>query len=148
MALQRKGKEETVYATGKVFSQLLKAEDVWTLRSGGGGGFGTPLDRKLADIEDDVRNEYISLAAAREHYGAVIDAVTGRADAAASQALRAAMRAQGLPNDQPLTSAARAAAGGVKVTAPPPRLRLLPPKARAMQDEAQSSGLLAVRCCS
>ena len=148
VALQRKGKDEMVYTTGKVFSQLLKAEDVWTLRSGGGGGFGTPLDRKLADIEDDVRNEYISLAAAKEHYGAVIDAKTGRADAAASQALRAVMRAQGLPQDQPLTSAARAAVGGAKVTAPPPRLRLLPPKARAMQDEAQAAGLLAVRCCS
>ena len=145
VALKRHGKAETVYATGKVFSQLLRAEDVWTLRSGGGGGFGSPLERNLGDIEDDVRNEYISPAAAREHYGAVIDAKTLRADVGASQALREVMRAQGLPQDQPLTSVARGT--GVAVQ-PPPRLRLLTGKARVMNDEARAAGLLAERCCS
>ena len=139
------GKEahETVYTTGKVFSQLLRPDDVWTLRSGGGGGFGTPLERKLGDIEDDVRNGYVSLAAAREHYGAVLDAGTLRADVDASQALRGSMRAQGLPRDQPLTSAARGTHPAAR-----PRLRLLSHKARAMTDEANAAGLLAARCCS
>ena len=145
VALKRQGKVETVYATGKVFSQLLRAEDVWTLRSGGGGGFGSPLERNLSDIEDDVRNEYISLAAAREHYGAVIDAKTLHIDSGASQTLRAQMRAQGLPQDQPLTSVARGARVAVQ---PPPRLRLLTGKARVMNDEAREAGLLAERCCS
>ena len=145
VALTRKGKAETVYATGKVFSQLLRADDVWTLRSGGGGGFGSPLDRKLTGIEDDVRNGYISAAAAREHYGAVLDGRTGHADAAASQQLRASMRARGLPQDAPVTSVAR---GADAARHPPPRLRLLPAKARALADEASAAGLLAVRCCS
>ena len=143
VALKRQDKEETIYTTGKVFSQLLRPDDVWTLRSGGGGGFGTPLERKLGDIEDDVRNGYVSLAAAREHYGAVLDAGTLRADVDASQALRGAMRAQGLPKDQPLTSAARGTHPAAR-----PRLRLLSHKARAMTDEANAAGLLAARCCS
>ncbi len=143
VALTRKGKDETVYSTGKLFSQLLRPDDVWTLRSGGGGGFGNPLDRKLADIEDDVQNGYVSLAAARENYGAVLDSATLRADADASHRLRASMRAAGLPKDQPLTSVARGDA--VK---PPPRLRLLPHKARVMTEETREAGLLAVRCCS
>ena len=143
VALTRHGKEEVVYSTGKVFSQLLKPEDVWTLRSGVGGGFGHPLDRKLADIEDDVRNGYVSPAAAREQYGAVIDPKTLRADAAASRELRAAMRAQGLPHDHPLTSAAPG-----RRQAPPPRLRLLPRAARELTEEAREAGLLAARCCS
>ena len=145
VALKRQDRDETVYSTGKVFSQLLKPGDVWTLRSGGGGGFGTPLERKLGDIEDDVRNGYISFDAAREHYGAVLDRQTLRADVAASAALRAALRRQGLPRDQPLTSQARA---GHPATRPPPRLRLLSRQARSMSDEANAAGLLAARCCS
>ena len=119
---------------------------LWTiliLTLAGGGGFGNPLDRKLSDIEDDVRNGYISQASAREHYGAVLDPHTLRADHAASRELRAAMRAQGLPHDHPLTSQAPG-----RRKAPPPRLRLLPKAAREMTEEAREAGLLAARCCS
>jgi hypothetical protein len=73
----------------------------------------------------------------------VLDPHTLRADADASRELRAAMRARGLPIDQPLTSLAP----GLRKP-PPPRLRLLPHKARAMTEEAREAGLLAVRCCT
>ena len=39
--------------------------------SGGGGGFGSPLERDLDAVEHDVRQGYVSLRAARESYGAV-----------------------------------------------------------------------------
>jgi N-methylhydantoinase B len=142
VALQRKDKEETVYTTGKVFSQLLRAGDVWTLRSGGGGGFGRPLDRKLEDVEDDVRQGYVSRERAREHYGAVIDGATGLADRQASARLRAEMRAQGLPKDEPYARDLPRAGHVVDH----PR-RLFSKKAEAIAGEARAAGLLANRCC-
>ena len=65
VALRHGEGEEKVFTTGKVFSQVLRAGDVWTLRSGGGGGFGRPLDRRLEDVEDDVRQGYVTIEAAR-----------------------------------------------------------------------------------
>jgi N-methylhydantoinase B len=41
--------------------------------SGGGGGFGNPLERPEAKVADDVRNGLISLAKAQADYGVVID---------------------------------------------------------------------------
>ncbi len=150
VALTRKGEEEVVYASGKLFSQVLRAGDVWTLRSGGGGGFGSPLDRKRADVERDVANGYVSIQSAAEHYGVVIDAVSLRADEARTASLRAQMKAAGLPVDQPLTSRARAASGERKtrVRATRAGLRLLPPEAQSMKDEAHGAGLMVMRCCS
>jgi N-methylhydantoinase B len=144
VALQRRGEDETVYATGKLFSQLLKPGDTYTLRSGGGGGFGRPTDRRLEDVEDDVRQEYVSGEMAREHYGVVIDAATGRADREATAALRAEMRARGLPRDVPYTRDAR-----------PPQLaivhgeprRLFSRRIRAFENEARAANLLPNRCC-
>ncbi len=50
--------------------------------SGGGGGYGNPLDRKFDDLENDVRQGYVSNNAARRFYGAAFDTqghrVTGK----------------------------------------------------------------------
>ena len=89
VAIHRAASGETVYATGKVLGQLLKPGDRYTLRSGGGGGFGKPTERKRADVENDVRQGYVSIGSAREHYGVVIDRATMKADAEATEALRA-----------------------------------------------------------
>lgn len=40
--------------------------------SAGGGGYGDPLDRNPKKVLKDVKNEYISVEAAREEYGVVI----------------------------------------------------------------------------
>lgn len=144
VALQRHGEAETVYASGKVFSQLLKPGDTYTLRSGGGGGFGKPTDRKLEDVEDDVRQDYVSRETAREHYGVVIDAATGRADREATAALRAEMRARGLPKDVPYTRDARPP--HLAVVNDQPR-RLLSRRIRAIESEARAANLLPNRCC-
>jgi len=153
VALRRKGKDEQVYTTGKVFSQMLKAGDTWTLKSGGGGGFGKPTEREVERIERDVVNGYVSVQAARSQYGAVIDASTGQADRSATAQLRAHMEAHGLPVDQPYTSPARLLEALGDEARKAHRISLttsrsVARKAKAWQDEAAAEGLLVDRCCS
>ncbi|MGR8921331.1 MAG: hydantoinase B/oxoprolinase family protein, partial [Gammaproteobacteria bacterium] len=59
--------------------------DVYAVRWTGGGGFGDPFDRDPADIEQDLVDYAISIEAAREIYGAVVDD-DGRVDVAATTA--------------------------------------------------------------
>jgi N-methylhydantoinase B len=56
----------------------------------GAGGYGDPLQRDVSAVERDVRNELVSVAAARADYGVVIEA--GRVDPAATERLRDEMR--------------------------------------------------------
>ena len=58
----------------------------------GARGWGDPLERDPAAVLKDVRNELVSLTAARELYG-VIDASTWTVEAERTQQLRAALRA-------------------------------------------------------
>ena len=62
--------------------------DTIAFYSAGGGGFGDPLKRDISDIEKDVKFEYVSIEAARELYGAVVDSNTLQVDSAATAALR------------------------------------------------------------
>ena len=66
--------------------------DVVTFDSAGGGGFGDPLDRDIAAVERDVTFEYVSVAQAEAVYGVIVDPASGRADVAATEALRAQKR--------------------------------------------------------
>jgi N-methylhydantoinase B len=85
-----------------VLSRFLTEGDCFMLRSGGGGGFGSPLERDLEALADDIRQGYVSAAAARELYGVVLDE-ENRIDPAKSETLRREMRAKGLPKDEPFT---------------------------------------------
>jgi N-methylhydantoinase B len=84
----------TSESLGMFFSNVpLDAGDRIEYLSTGGGGYGPPERRPLAAILDDVRNELLSLAYVREHYGVVIDAVDPealdyRVDELATAALR------------------------------------------------------------
>lgn len=62
--------------------------DELEFHSAGGGGYGNPLERDPADVEEDVMNEYISIERARTDYGVVIDPVTMKADIKATNKLR------------------------------------------------------------
>jgi len=73
----------------KVGLQIAR-HDMVTHIQPGGGGFGSPLLRPLADIEKDVWNHKLSADFVRRHYLAVVDPRTGKPDLAATQALRAA----------------------------------------------------------
>jgi N-methylhydantoinase B len=97
---------EQRFANGKALNQVLKSGDAYILRSGGGGGFGSPLDRELMAVERDVRCGYVTKEAAEKYYGVVFVPETNEIDIAASDLLRAKMRAQGLPHDEPIAAPA------------------------------------------
>ena len=65
----------------------LQRGDAYRIVAGGGGGFGDPRERSVAQVADDVRQGYVSSAAAREHYGVVVDE-TGHVDDQATAQLR------------------------------------------------------------
>ncbi len=60
------------------------------ISSGGGGGYGAPFERPVEDVREDVRQGYVSVQAAAERYGVVVDAETFAVDQAATDKLRAA----------------------------------------------------------
>ena len=39
----------------------------------GGGGWGQPLEREIEDVVHDVRNGYVSVEAAEQEYGVIVD---------------------------------------------------------------------------
>jgi len=67
--------------------------ETFMFESTGGGGWGNPLERNVEEVLDDVLDEYISAAAAKRHYGVVIDEQTMTVDPAATEKLREEMRA-------------------------------------------------------
>jgi N-methylhydantoinase B len=103
VAIHRFGKaEEQRFHNGKALNQVLHAGDAYVLRSGGGGGYGSPLDRDLTSLERDVRCGYVTRAAAEKCYGAVFEEGSGKLDVEATRARRSEMRALGLPHDEPI----------------------------------------------
>ncbi len=103
VALHRFGKdEEQRFPNGKALNQVLQSGDAYILRSGGGGGYGSPLERDLAALERDVRCGYVTRQAAEEMYGAVFMGDTLAIDATATEQRRAGMRERGEPFDDPI----------------------------------------------
>lgn len=72
----------------KAANVRLSRGDTVLLELGGGGGWGDPLTREPERVLDDVRNGYVSPAAARDLYGVVIDPRTLTVDAAATRRQR------------------------------------------------------------
>ena len=62
--------------------------DVLVNSTGGGGGYGDPFTRDPAKVAADVRNGFVSVAAARDGYGVVVDPATFEVDEAATAELR------------------------------------------------------------
>jgi N-methylhydantoinase B len=89
VALRLGGAWKTDFPNAKVLVAQLKAGDAFRIRSGGGGGYGSPLERPVALVQEDVRQGYVSVQAAAEQYGVVIDAETYEVDIAATEKLRA-----------------------------------------------------------
>ncbi len=103
VALHRFGKSEEVnFFNGKALNQVLQAGDAYILRSGGGGGYGSPLERDLTALERDVRCGYVTRQSAEANYGVVFRGDALEIDESATLARRAQMREQGLPHDQPI----------------------------------------------
>ena len=83
------GTWKTDFPNAKVLVAALKAGDAFRLRSGGGGGHGLAFERPVEDVQEDVRQGYVTVAAAAEFYGVVIDPETLALDLGATERLRA-----------------------------------------------------------
>jgi N-methylhydantoinase B len=95
VALRLNGAWKTDFPNAKVLVAALKAGDAFRIRSGGGGGYGSPLEREAELVAEDVRQGYVSIKAAADHYGVVIDPATLKIDRAATEKLRPARPASG-----------------------------------------------------
>ena len=72
LALRKDGRDIEDLPNAKVLSDNLKKGDAYIVRAGGGGGFGDPRQRDPEKVAADVRNGYVSRAAARELYGVAL----------------------------------------------------------------------------
>ncbi|MCF6097300.1 hydantoinase B/oxoprolinase family protein [Thermovorax subterraneus] len=72
-----------VFSNGNIIERAtfsnfpLKKNDLVRFISGGGGGYGNPLDRDPMMVLEDVKNEYITLEKALKVYGVVIEEKEG-----------------------------------------------------------------------
>ena len=80
---------------GKVQGRVLRAGEAYILRSGGGGGYGSPLDRPIEPVQRDLDEGYITKERALGCYGVVIEPKTGRIDPDRTAARRSDLRARG-----------------------------------------------------
>lgn len=76
---------------GKQFGMLVGPGDLVTLRSGGGAGYGDPLEREPAAVATDVRAGILTVEAAEVAYGVVVQG--GEVDEHATTARRDRIRA-------------------------------------------------------
>lgn len=72
MVVIRKGQPDL--RIRKVSSLKLSRDDVVSIRTGAGGGWGDPKERDPALVLRDVRNELITAVTAKDVYGVVVDA--------------------------------------------------------------------------
>jgi N-methylhydantoinase B len=77
-----------------------RRDDVVEERWCGSGGFGDPLDREPVLVARDVRDGHVTEELARSAYGVVLGAA-GELDAAATEARRAAARAERRADSEP-----------------------------------------------
>jgi N-methylhydantoinase B len=76
------------FPNGKTGSVSMAGGEAYAIEAGGGGGYGSPLERPPERVQQDVVEGYVSLAAAREQYSVVLDAATLALDAVATERLR------------------------------------------------------------
>jgi N-methylhydantoinase B len=81
------GEEETLIT---MVSTSMEAGERLYHRQAGGGGWGDPLERDPELVAQDVRNDKVSLASAREDYGVVLDPDTFAVDPEATACARQA----------------------------------------------------------
>ncbi|MGH7033340.1 MAG: hydantoinase B/oxoprolinase family protein, partial [Stellaceae bacterium] len=72
-----------------------KPGDAYSVRSGGGGGYGAAWERPAETVAEDVRQGYVSAEEAEKLYGVVVDAKSFAIDQAATAKRRAALQKVG-----------------------------------------------------
>jgi N-methylhydantoinase B len=81
-------KTDEGYEILKAPSAPISEGDLISLRLGGGGGWGDPLERNVDLVRNDVLQGYVSARSAKEDYGVVIDPNTMNVDMEATAKLR------------------------------------------------------------
>lgn len=66
----------------------VEENEIVFMQSGGGGGWGSPLDRDPKLVLEDIANDVVSVGAAREEYGVVVEPSGAKIDDVASRKLR------------------------------------------------------------
>lgn len=84
-------KEQVFYDRHAHVGPLLTGDTV-SVRSGGGGGWGDPLQRDPRLVARDAKNELITVDTALKTYGVVLDPATFEVDAQATDQVRAKQR--------------------------------------------------------
>ena len=90
IALRLGGKWKEDFPNAKVLVANLKPGDAHRISSGGGGGYGPAFERPAEAVCEDVRQGYVSVKAAAELYGVVVDPETFKIDQSATNRLRSA----------------------------------------------------------
>ena len=74
-----------VVRVGMQSDLAISCGDLVVLNGAGGGGYGDPLEREPELVENDVKDGYVSVDAARELYGVVMERASLRVDRAATE---------------------------------------------------------------
>ncbi|MBI4320590.1 MAG: hydantoinase B/oxoprolinase family protein [Chloroflexi bacterium] len=74
------------------FAGPMEQGEVLLVQAAGGGGYGDPLERDLESVRKDLKNGYVSVDAAGQDYGVVVDPRSGEVDLPATEKLRAKRR--------------------------------------------------------
>ena len=85
---------ETRTLPGKL-TMTMKRGDVFRHEQPGPGGWGDPLARDPERVLRDVRNEFVSVGAARDDYGGVIDVTSWTVDHPGTMTRREELRTRG-----------------------------------------------------
>ena len=99
LSLRRTGAQHDEWL-GSVFSDVpIASGDVFSRPTGGGGGYGDPLERDPENVRRDVADDYVSLERARKDYGVVLRVVDAdlaeyEVDQEATRGERARIRAE------------------------------------------------------
>jgi N-methylhydantoinase B len=96
VAMRVGGVEINDFPNAKVLARRLASGDAFMIRTGGGGGFGPPTERDPARVAHDVRQGYVSQAAAERDYRVVLDE-RGAVDEAATRRARGGRARNGKP---------------------------------------------------
>jgi len=99
IGIRRNGAWDTDMPNAKIFGVRLRPGDAYLMQSGGGGGFGSPLERDPKLVAYDVQEGYVSIEAAHKEYGVVLSR-EGMLDLEATNILRMQMREGGSADEQ------------------------------------------------
>jgi N-methylhydantoinase B len=87
IAIRKKGEWDSSMPNAKIFNVRLARGDAYKMQSGGGGGFGLPVERSPDLVAHDVREGYVSADVAHKVYGVALTP-DGEVDAHETTALR------------------------------------------------------------